>query len=143
MQDLLERNMLSPDWHLGSDPAEVFDLIRTEEIASLDAEIPVERVKLIATDGATNYQRTMVDEMDDETFRKWMEYHFAICERQDLIGASHHTLDILRKKQAEGLQPAEGILIIDTERQTAKPTEQQEEKIGKSGMTRNMSSQWK
>ena len=98
VQDLLERNMLSLDWHLGSDPAEVFDLIRTEEIASLDAEIPVERVKLIATDGATNYQRTMVDEMDDETFRKWMEYHFAICERQDLIGASHHTLDILRKK---------------------------------------------
>lgn len=129
VQDLLERNMLSPDWHLGSDPAEVFDLIRTEEIASLDAEIPVERVKLIATDGATNYQRTMVDEMDDETFRKWMEYHFAICERQDLIGASHHTLDILRKKQAGGLHPAEGILIIGTERQTAKPTEQQEEKV--------------
>ena len=97
VQDLLERNMLSPDWHLGSDPAEVFDLIRTEEIASLDAEIPVERVKLIATDGATNYQRAMVDEMDDETFRKWLEYHFAICELQDLIGASHHTLDILRK----------------------------------------------
>ena len=74
-----------------------FDLIRTEEIASLDAEIPVERVKLIAADGATNYQRAMVDEMDDWTFGKWMEYHFAICERQDLIGASHHTLDILRK----------------------------------------------
>ena len=33
----------------------------------------------------------------DETFGKWMEYHFATCERQDLIGASHHTLDILRK----------------------------------------------
>ena len=98
VQDLLERNMLSTDWHLGSDPAEVFDLIRTEEIASLDAEIPVERVKLIATDGATNYQREMVDEMDDEIFGRWMEYHFAICERQDLIGASHHTLDILRKK---------------------------------------------
>lgn len=98
LQDLLDRNMIRPDWHLGSDPAEVFDLIRTEEIASLDAEIPVERVKLIATDGATNYQREMVDEMDDETFGRWMEYHFAICERQDLIGASHHTLDILRKK---------------------------------------------
>lgn len=98
LQDLLDRNMIRPDWHLGSDPAEVFDLIRTEEIASLDAEIPVERVKLIATDGATNYQREMVDEMDDETFGRWLEYHFSICERQDLIGASHHTLDILRKK---------------------------------------------
>ena len=98
LQDLLDRNMILPDWHLGSDPVEVFDLIRTEEIASLDAEIPVERIKLIATDGATNYQREMVDGMDDETFGKWLEYHFSICERQDLIGASHHTLDILRKK---------------------------------------------
>ena len=36
--------------------------------------------------------------MDDETFERWMDYHFAVCERQDLIGASHHTLDILRKE---------------------------------------------
>ena len=97
LQDLLDRNMILPDWHLGSDPAEVFDLIRTEEIASLNAEIPAERVKLIAADGATNYHREMIDGMDDETFGKWLEYHFSICERQDLIGASHHTLDILRK----------------------------------------------
>lgn len=27
-----------------------------------------------------------------------VEYHFTICERQDLIGASHHTLDILQKE---------------------------------------------
>ena len=27
-----------------------------------------------------------------------MNYHFAICERQDLIGTSHHTLDILQKE---------------------------------------------
>ena len=98
LQDLLDRNMILPDWHLGSDPAEVFDLIRTEEIASLNAEIPAERVKLIAADGATNYHREMIDEMDDETFGKWLEYHFSICERQDLIGASHHTLDILQKE---------------------------------------------
>ena len=59
LQNLLDRNMILPDWHLGSDPAEVFDLIRTEEIASLNAEIPAERVKLIAADGATNYHREM------------------------------------------------------------------------------------
>ena len=49
-------------------------------------------------DVATNYMRETIDAMDDETFSKWLEYHFAICERKDLIGASHHTLDILRKK---------------------------------------------
>ncbi len=63
----------------------------------MDAEFSVERIKLVATDGATNYNRELIDAMDDDTFAKWMDYHFAICERPDLIGASHHTLDIIRK----------------------------------------------
>ena len=90
--------MLTTDWHCISEPKDVFELVRTEDIASLDAEFPIERIKLIATDGATNYQRECIDSMDDEIFSKWMDYHVTICERQDLIGASHHTLDILRKK---------------------------------------------
>ena len=53
-------------------------------------------MKLIATDGAAHYMRHFIDEMDRETFAKWLEYHFATCERQDLIGASNHTLDILK-----------------------------------------------
>ena len=99
LRDVTERNMLTPDWHCVSEPTEIFELVRTEDIASLDAEFPVERIKLVATDGATNYRREYIDAMDGAAFAKWMEYHFAICERQDLIGASHHTLDILRKSR--------------------------------------------
>ena len=98
LKEVLDAGMLTSDWHCKSEPKEVFELIRTEEIAELNAAFPVERVKLIATDGATNYMRGQIDEMDDETFAKWLEYHFSICERQDLIGASNHTLDILKKK---------------------------------------------
>ena len=93
-----ERDMLKSRWHWRHKPKDLFEFVRTEDIASLDAEFPVERIKLIATDGATNYMRETIDAMDDDTFAKWMEYHFAICERQDLVGAAHHTLDILRKK---------------------------------------------
>ena len=50
----------------------------------------------MATDGAAHYFSDFIDGMDRETFAKWMAYHFAVCERQDLIGASNHTLDILR-----------------------------------------------
>lgn len=98
LREVLEQNLLTSDWHCVSEPKEIFEQVRTEDIASLDAELPVERIKLVATDGATNYIRGCIDAMDEETFGKWMEYHFAICERQDLIGASHHTLDILKKK---------------------------------------------
>ena len=97
LREIQEKHMLTEDWHCISEPKDLFELIRTEEIAELDSELPVRRVKLVATDGATNYMRELIDGMDQETFDKWLEYHFAICERQDLIGASHHTLDILQK----------------------------------------------
>lgn len=101
LDEIMECNMLTPDWHCISEPKDLFEMVRSEEIASLDAELPVERLKLVATDGATNYMRETIDAMDDNTFSKWLEYHFAICERQDLVGASHHTLDIMKKKLPE------------------------------------------
>lgn len=98
LREVMDLHMLTSDWHCISEPKDLFELVRTEDIAALDEEMPVERVKLVATDGATNYKREFIDAMDDATFAKWMDYHFTICERQDLVGASHHTLDILRKK---------------------------------------------
>ena len=98
LQELMDLNMLTSDWHCISEPKDLFEMVRTEEIADLDAAVPVKRIKLVATDGATNYKRECIDAMDDETFAKWIDYHFTICERQDLIGASHHTLDILHKE---------------------------------------------
>lgn len=97
LQKVLENDMLTSEWHCKSEPKELFQLVRTEDIASINAELPVERIKLIAADGAANYISECIDSMDDLTFEKYMEYHFATCERQDLIGASNHTLDILRK----------------------------------------------
>lgn len=98
LKEVLDARLLTDDWHCVSEAKQLFDLIRTEEIAELDAAVEVERVKLVAADGATNYLRPFIDAADDETFAKWVEYHLAVCERQDLIGASNHTLDILRRK---------------------------------------------
>ncbi len=98
LKRVIENNMVSDDWHCKSEPKELFELIRTEEIAALNGYVDVERIKFIATDGATCYMSDCIDRMDEYTFTKWIEYHLAICERQDTIGASNHTLDILRKK---------------------------------------------
>jgi ubiquinone/menaquinone biosynthesis C-methylase UbiE len=89
-------NLLTDDWHCKSEPKEIFELVRTEDISHLNSKFPVDRIKLVATDGAAHYLSGFIDEMDPDTFAKWMEYHFATCERQDLIGASNHTIDILK-----------------------------------------------
>jgi hypothetical protein len=46
-----------------------------------------------------DYLINYYNEYDEDTFDKWLSYHFAICERQDLIGATNHALDILRKTE--------------------------------------------
>ena len=45
----------------------------------------------------TRFISDAVDEMDDETFQKYMKYILCICERNDMVGASSHMLDIFRK----------------------------------------------
>lgn len=97
LTSVLEQDLLTNDWHCISEPKELFELIRTEEIEELNSFVSVKRIKFIATDGATNYMRECIDTMDKFTFEKWVEFHLATCERQDLIGASNHTLDILQK----------------------------------------------
>lgn len=99
LNKILENNMITEDWHCISTEKDIIAMIRLEEINEINESIPAVRIKIVATDGATNYMRDFIDQMDAFTFDKWMEYHFTICERLDLIGASHHTLDILKKNE--------------------------------------------
>lgn len=41
--------------------------------------------------------REAVDAMDDDAFELYLKYHFATCEREDLIGVTSHAIDIFRK----------------------------------------------
>lgn len=83
---------------LSSTPAELFVLYRREEIDRLTGNLAVRRLHFVGTDMYTNYYREMVDSMDDDTFALYLQYHFAVCERTDMTGISHHTLDVLRKE---------------------------------------------
>ncbi|MBQ3417293.1 MAG: class I SAM-dependent methyltransferase [Ruminococcus sp.] len=97
LRAVMDLNMITDDWKCTSEPKDLFEMVRIEDIERLNAAVPVERIKLVATDGASRYIREYLEEFDDDTFEKWLSYHFATCERQDLIGATNHSLDILRK----------------------------------------------
>lgn len=80
-----------------SDPAELFQMYRIEDIDALMENFHTERLHFVGTDMAANYMRDVVDEMDAEFFELFLKYHFTICERKDMVGVSHHFLDIFRK----------------------------------------------
>ena len=52
----------------------------------------------MAADGPANYMRPILNAMDEETFQTFIDYHLHTCERPELLGASAHTLDILRRE---------------------------------------------
>ncbi len=81
-----------------SDPAELFALCRREDIDALMEGFSVTRLHYVGTDMAANYMRTVIDDMDDELYAMYLRYHFAICERPDMVGVSHHVLDVFRKE---------------------------------------------
>ncbi|MGX7108657.1 class I SAM-dependent methyltransferase [Facklamia miroungae] len=97
-KDILAKGMLTEDFHCLSQEKDIFQMIRIEEINALNDSCHLQREKLVATDLFTHYIESTVDNYDSETFNHYLNYHYAICERQELVGASNHVLDIVRFK---------------------------------------------
>jgi len=96
--DYIKRGKINPvSFDTISVPEDIFELVRKEDIDRLMSHFSVQRLHYISTDLFTNYMRSTVDEMSEEEFALYLRYHFSVCERQDLVGATHHSLDVFRK----------------------------------------------
>ena len=80
-----------------SEPKDLFELVRKEDIDDLMSVFPTARLHYVAADGCALFMREVIDEMDDDTFELYLKYHFAVCERIDLAGITSHALDIFKK----------------------------------------------
>ena len=81
-----------------SNPEDRFVLHRPEEIDALMADLPAERLHFIGTDMMTHYITNTIEEMSEEMYQYYLQYHFLICERPDMTGITNHYLDICRKR---------------------------------------------
>ena len=98
IHELMEKCMLDPEtFDTFSKPWDLFELVRKEDIDRLRSNFNVTQLHFVASDGYTNHMREVVNQMDDRTYELFVKYHLATCERLDMIGYSHHTIDIFRK----------------------------------------------
>lgn len=98
IHDIIEKCMLDTEtFETFSNPWDIFELYRKEDIDKLRSELDAEQLHFVAADGFANYMRQTLADMDEETYQIYLKYHFATCERQDMVGYSHHTLDVFRK----------------------------------------------
>lgn len=88
---------ISEEFQCMSAPRDLYDYVRIEQIDALNQEAGLERIKIITPDGPANYMRQVLNSLTEEEFELFIQYHLSTCERQDLIGAAAHTVDILRK----------------------------------------------
>ena len=71
--------------------------MRLEDIKKLSQDADLVRLKILSPDGPANYMRPFLNQLDQEEFEYFVQYQMATCEREDLLGAGAHTVDILRK----------------------------------------------
>lgn len=96
IRECMEQKRLTEDYHSVSSPEELYDYVRLEDIDRLNAAAGLTRWKIISPDGPANYMRPVLNAMDEESFRYFVDYHLSTCERPELLGAGAHTLDLLK-----------------------------------------------
>ncbi len=81
-----------------SRPKDLFDLVRKEDVDDLMRDFPVKRLHYVSADGCALLIRESLDAMSETDFELYLKYHFATCEREDMLGFTSHALDIFRKE---------------------------------------------
>ena len=79
------------------DPDALFFQARIEDMDELNRICGLKLLCRFASDGPSDYIRSQLNAMDDETFAAYLNFHQKTCERKDLLGASSHVVDILTK----------------------------------------------
>lgn len=99
LQEFIDTDLINIDtFETFFPPHGVFKLYTRDEIFELTDDLNAERLHFVATDGYAPHMSKSVEKMDDFTYETYLRYHFKNCERQDLIGMSPHTLEVLKKE---------------------------------------------
>lgn len=97
LQKVLAENKLDENFQTITTKEDLYSYVRLEEINKLADESGMTRHKIIGVDGATDYIRPVLNKMSEQDFEIYIKYQKSICERPELLGASSHILDILKK----------------------------------------------
>lgn len=93
----VEDRKLDDDFNILPTEPDLYSYVRVDEIKRLSEDAGLAREKMVAQDGPTDYIRQTLNKMDEKTFEIYINYILKIAERSELIGASSHILDILKK----------------------------------------------
>ena len=95
--DSINNNLIDKDFHIRPKDDDLYSMVRIDDINRYKKIVGLNRVKIIAQDGFTDYIRKYINDLSEEEFNLYIKYHLSVCERKELLGSSSHVLDILKK----------------------------------------------
>ena len=97
IKNAIEESRIDSKFHILCGDDDLYSFERIEDIDKYNRVVGLSRQTIFAPDGASDYMRETLNKMDDETFELFKKYQLSICERNDLLGASSHLVDVLKK----------------------------------------------
>jgi len=98
IKESIKNGKVNEQFRVTPSKEDLYEYVRLEDIQSYNDAVGLKRIQIVAADGPANYMRQTLNAMDEETYQLFIQYHLSTCERPELLGASAHTLDILRKE---------------------------------------------
>lgn len=95
----IESGLVDENFKITPKNDDLYSFVRLEDINYLKDITGLQRVKILSQDGCAEYIKKAINKMNEEDFNLFLDYHYHICERGDLLGASRHILDILKKTE--------------------------------------------
>ena len=77
-----------------SEPSEIMRAFYIDELEKIMESNGIEKINNISTSGVGPHFRNIIDNLSDEEFEIWKNYHFSSCERKEVQGYSTHMLYI-------------------------------------------------
>ena len=97
IKEAIENKQVDANFHMLNIENDLYSMVRLEDINRYNEINKLTRIKIISSDGASNYIRTTLNSLDEEEYKLFIDYHLSTCERFELLGASSHLLDIVTK----------------------------------------------
>ena len=97
IKDAIKNNDIDKNFHITPKETDLYSMVRLEDIDELNDITNLKRIKILSQDGPSDYIRKIINKMDQETFDIYIKYHLSTCEKKELLGASSHVLDIVKK----------------------------------------------
>ena len=93
----IKENRITSDFKLNFKDDDLYSYSTLDEINELNSICNLERIEIFTPDGPTDYIRNYINTMSDEVFNKYLDYIYSISNKKELLGASSHLVDIIKK----------------------------------------------